>query len=63
MKFIAVLKAMATDECGATTVEYAILGGLTASLLVLAFLGLSDLMAGVWAFLTDTLLSETPFAT
>ena len=63
MKFIAVLKTMVADESGATMVEYAILGGLSASLLVLAFLGISDLLTDVWAFLADTLLGETPFAT
>lgn len=44
-------------------VEYAIMGGLAASLLVLAVLGISDLLADAWSFLAATLLGETPFAT
>ncbi len=44
-------------------VEYAILGGLSASLLVLAVLGVSDLLADAWAYLAATILGETPFAT
>ena len=57
------LKALVADESGATMVEYAIMGGLTASLLVLAVLGVSDLLADVWTYLAGTLLGETPFAT
>lgn len=63
MKLIAVLKTFGADESGATMVEYAIMGGLTASLLVLALLGVSDLLADAWAYLAGTLLGETPFVT
>ncbi len=63
MKLIAVLKAFGADESGATMVEYAIMGGLTASLLVLAILGASELLADAWTYLAGTLLGETPFAT
>ena len=42
-------------------VEYAIIAGLTASLSVLAILGVSDLLAGGWAILAEILLGETPF--
>lgn len=62
-KLITCLKTFGADESGATMVEYAILGGLTASLLVLAILGVSDMLAEAWAFLAATLLGETPFAT
>lgn len=44
-------------------VEYAIMGGLAASLLVLALLGVSDLLADVWSYVAAILLGETPFAT
>jgi Flp pilus assembly pilin Flp len=63
MKLVAVIKTIVADESGATMVEYAILGGLTASLLVLAVLGVSDLLAESWTYLAGILLGETPFAT
>jgi len=44
-------------------VEYAIMGGLAVSLLILAVLGVSDLLADAWAYVTAILLGETPFAT
>ncbi len=62
-RLVTVMKTTVADESGATMVEYAILGGLTASLLVLAILGVSDLLADAWAYLAATLLGETPFAT
>ena len=62
-KLIAVLKTFVADESGATKVEYAIMGGLSASLLVLAILGVSELLADAWTYLAGTLLGETPFAT
>ena len=61
-KLVTSLKAFVADESGATMVEYAIMGGLTASLLVLAILGVSDLLADAWTYLAATLLGETPFA-
>jgi Flp pilus assembly pilin Flp len=57
------LKEFCADESGATMVEYAILGGLAASLLVLTILGVSDLLVGAWTYLADTLPGEIPFAT
>ena len=57
------LRGFCADESGATMVEYAILGGLAASLLVLAALGVSDMLVGVWTYLADTLPGEIPFAT
>ncbi len=62
-RLVTVVKASIADESGATMVEYAILGGLTASLLVLAVLGVSDLLTDAWAYLAATILGETPFAT
>jgi Flp pilus assembly pilin Flp len=62
-KFITCLKTFGTDQSGATMVEYAIMGGLSASLLVLAILGVSDLLADAWTYLAGMLLGETPFAT
>jgi Flp pilus assembly pilin Flp len=62
-KFVLFFRAYAADEAGATMVEYAIMGGLAASLLVLAVLGVSDLLADAWAYVAAILLGETPFAT
>ena len=63
IKLVAVLKTMAADESGATMVEYAIMGGLTATLLVLAILGVSDMLTDVWAYVASMVLGEIPFAT
>lgn len=57
MRIISLIKTGVADESGATTVEYAILGGLAASLLVLAALGVSDLLGHAWSFLSG----EVPF--
>jgi len=62
-KFVLVFRDFAADEAGATMVEYAIMGGLAASLLVLAILGVSDLLADAWSYVAAILLGETPFAT
>ena len=62
-RFVTYMKEFRADESGATMVEYAILGGLAASLLVLAVLGVSDMLVGVWTYLADTLPGEIPFAT
>ena len=62
-KFIEFCRDFCADETGATMVEYAIMGGLAASLMVLAVLGISDLLADAWSFLAATLLGETPFST
>ena len=59
--FVSYLRAAIADESGATMVEYAIMAGLTASLLVLAILGVSDLLADAWDYLAAVLLGETPF--
>lgn len=61
-KFVSHLRAVVADESGATMVEYAIMAGLTASLLVLAILGVSDLLADAWNYLAAVILGETPFA-
>ena len=60
-KPLILLRDFADDDGGATMVEYAIIAGLTASLSVLAILGVSDLLAGGWAILAEILLGETPF--
>ena len=62
-KLVTFLKTAGADESGATMVEYAIMGGLMASLLVLAILGVADLLADGWSYLAGILLGETPFAT
>lgn len=61
-KFTGFLQGFAADETGATMVEYSILGGLAASLMILALLGVSDGMGTAWSYLTGTLAAETPFA-
>jgi len=62
-KIVLAFRDFAADEAGATMVEYAIIGGLAASLMVLAILGVSDLLADAWSYVAAILLGETPFAT
>lgn len=60
-KLVGYLKDFTADEVGATIVEYSILGGLAASLMILALLGVSDSLGAAWGYLTGALPAETPF--
>lgn len=61
-KLVTFLKSFGADESGATMVEYAIMVGLIAALLIVAILGVSDYLANAWNFLASQLSAEAPFA-
>jgi pilus assembly protein Flp/PilA len=61
-KLVTFLKTFGADESGATMVEYAIMVGLIAALLIAAILGVSDYLANAWEHLKTELTGVTPFS-
>jgi len=62
-KLVTFLKTFSADESGATMVEYAIMIGLIAALLIVALLLVSGYLVNAWTYLTDQLGTQTPFTT
>ena len=61
-KLVTFLKTFGADESGATMVEYAIMIGLIAALLIVAILTISGYLVNAWEFLESSLQGSTPFS-
>lgn len=60
-KLVTFLKTFGADESGATMVEYAIMIGLIAALLIVAILMISGYLVNAWQYLESSLAGTTPF--
>lgn len=61
-KFVTFLKTFHADESGATMVEYSIMIGLIAALLIVALLTVSGYLENAWTTLEGHLAGSAPFS-